>query len=271
MKYSRFLNGSTRLLRRTKALPLLAVFAASCAVAQPLSDGERVFIGGNVFGAQAPEDSRAIQTFGDDLIRFAVAPGEQWARDNRKGSNAERAELSSHDKVRFGEETSVSFAVRIEEMDSSPGRKHALLFQLHGPNRTEMPGVEGFAPPPFDMRVRRGQIHFVVRSGALDRGEDGDRVIATVPLEYGSWSSYRFDVGLGDETSGYVDIWKDGVQLAAYEGPVGYDVGGGRHYWKFGIYQFGRRNTPSVVDFGQVNLNSRGYLLQHEKDIVSSK
>ncbi|MBX7540816.1 polysaccharide lyase [Qipengyuania sp. GH29] len=204
----------------------------------------------------------------DEVIRFTVAPGEQWARDANRGSNAERAEMSAHEKIRFGERTSVSFAMRIASMDNSPGRRHSLLFQLHGPNRTEMKGIEGFAPPPFDMRVRNGKIHFVVRSGSLERGEDKDRIIASIPVEYSRWQDFRFDINLGDESSGQVKIWRDGTRIADYSGPVGYEVGKGAHYWKFGIYQYGQRTAPSVVDFGRVNVNGKGSLLQHERDVA---
>ena len=260
-----------RSVRPVGGLLLVVCLTSSCAAQRPLPNGELIQIGNTIFRVQSPssEEGDAGVSLGDDgSLRFETAPGLQWQQDKARGRGAERAEISSQRTILFGEKTSIAFRMRV--LSGRPTERRAVgLVQLHGPNRSELPEGRIFGRPALSFGATTDGFAFFARSGSIEIGERSTVELVSVPLEFGRWCDYRIEVTLGDEEFGAVDIWRDGELIAAYDGPVGYDVGRGRHYWKLGVYRYRGIGEASVVDYEDIEIDGEGkdlFVVRDERD-----
>ena len=63
------------------------------------------------------------------------------------------------------------------------------------------------------------------------------------PIVRGHTYSMKIDMNLSSDNSGYLHIWRDGVEIVNYNGPIGY---GDATYWKEGIYRTNAAETMAV-------------------------
>ena len=64
--------------------------------------------------------------------------------------------------------------------------------------------------------------------------------------------SMKIDTNFADDSSGYLYVWRDGVQIVNYHGPIGF---GDETYWKEGIYRaVDAGNQTMAVDYSNLKI-----------------
>lgn len=220
--------------------------ATSCAADTPLYRGDALTLDSGPLWVQAREGEGPVRIVDGDIVRFTVAPGDQWAQDVERAKSNERAELSSKSKIRYGGTASARLAMRFYPTgEFRPGRWMTVL-QLHGPNRRTLAAESPFLPPVLTFQQRGDEIAVVARGGTARDGVVHKATIAVFPADTGQWQDFRVDVSLGEQ--GHVAIDRNGQPLLRWDGPVGYDAGDRQHYWKMGIYRSAGWDRESQVD-----------------------
>lgn len=212
----------------------------------PLPNGEKLRIGKGDFVVQAVEREGPVALIDEETIRFTVAPGDQWLFDRQVGALRERAEISSRNRVQFGEIARASVDMRLARQETGGPGTWMLVAQLHGPDRSKLREDTALRSPPFAMQVSRDRLIFLVRSGKAGDKSATQQRIGSIPADFDQWHRYDFDVQTG--RNGRVTILRDGEIAIDWTGPIGYDAGDGMHYWKFGIYRSAQWQGSSQLD-----------------------
>jgi|GEM_PF-4787444 len=119
------------------------------------------------------------------------------------------------------------FAMLIPEDFRADGQ-NAVLCQLH--SRADKELGERAVAPEVVLRLVGELLIIEVRSdaGALSvagqwgtGGTISNARIYEGPIERGKWTTFVFQIKTNFEGDGYVNVWRDGEQVANYEGPVG--------------------------------------------------
>lgn len=220
---------------------------SACAAGTPLLNGESFPLESGRLSVQAREGEGPVTVMDDNVIRVTVAPGDQWANDKAKGKGNDRAELSSETKILFGESASAELDLRLFPMGAEARGKWATVFQLHGPNRKTLEEDSSFRPPAITAQVRGDRLFFIARGGYEEENKLYKRVLGSVPADFGNWHRLKVDARLGGD--GRVVVSRDGEVVIDWTGPVGFDAGDRRHYWKLGIYRSSNWSESSQVDF----------------------
>ena len=72
------------------------------------------------------------------------------------------------------------------------------------------------------------------------------------PLIRGHTYSMKIDTNFADDSTGYLYVWRDGVQIVNYHGPIGF---GDEMYWKEGIYRdVDAGNQTMAVDYSNLKI-----------------
>lgn len=189
-----------------------------------------------------------------DALRFEVRSGDQQGSDpNWK----ERSEIRDLNRLAFGQTYTISYSFMIE-----PGKANTaswlMISQLH---QTEDAGESGFAPV-FDVVLRGERLAIDVRASTEKIMTKAPEIQKTIFLDSaaivrGKWYDLTLTVKIDPFGHGLVDAWRDGVQIAHYQGAVGYNDARGP-YWKMGIYR-AEANENFAIDFKGLDItrNSR--------------
>jgi hypothetical protein len=221
-----------------------------------LPTGSATVADGTMFIAQSDDNGYAITRLGPNLYRFEVRGDDRYPGDARKGRHVRRAEFTQgRPHFRFGDDVWISFSQRIVRMDPTAEDDWVVLGQLHGPNRPELPEDSELLEPPFAMVYRQKDgLRFVSRSGDDRHGQSKTLLHYVQETRLGEWADYVIHIrtGLGDD--GILSVWRNGEQIVDYQGPIGYRSGGGRHYWKFGIYENTEEDATRIVEYADMHL-----------------
>ncbi|RAK58140.1 heparin lyase I family protein [Phenylobacterium deserti] len=180
----------------------------------------------------APWSARAE---GDNGYRFEIRPGDYWAKDARKAHPVERTELSDLARMPLDKDIWLAFTLEVEPGVASTS-EWVNLGQLHatadrGEPSVSPPWVQRLLPNDrFQVEVRHTQDDpikaapppvVIYEEAKLERGKPHRFV-------------YRFRISQGP--NGLAQMWRDGVLVADYRGPIGYRDKLGP-YFKFGVYR----------------------------------
>src|SRR5262245_44272367 len=64
------------------------------------------------------------------------------------------------------------------------------------------------------------------------------------PIQRGHAYAMNIDVNFDNSGNGYLHVWRDGMEIVDYQGPIGY---GQQVYWKEGIYSSDSPQTIAVI------------------------
>ena len=190
---------------------------------------------------------------GDEVLRFEVRPGDVWRKSDKP---KERSEISSDLKLSFGQTYTLSYSFMVESGVRNT-QSNIKIGQLHGtPDASDSANLG----PVFALQLDGERLKIVLRSDAhattTTRPDDNFVYTDATDLTRGKWYDIRIDFRLSPEGQGLLDVWRDGVRLVHYLGPLGYndDVG---PYWKEGIYR-SAGVIALAVDFKNTTLAKSG-------------
>ncbi|RYG97548.1 MAG: hypothetical protein EON58_09485, partial [Alphaproteobacteria bacterium] len=190
---------------------------------------------------------------GDEVLRFEVRPGDNWR--SADGSK-ERSEVSSGEKLDFNKTYVLSYKFMIE-----PGAKstqdNVKIGQLHGtPDAKDSTNLG----PIFALQLQGEKLRIVTRWDAdavtTDRVDDHFIYTDKKDMTRGHWYDIKIVFRLDPHGNGLLDVYRDGVQLVHYTGPLGYNDAVGP-YWKEGIYR-AAGDVTMAVNYMNTSLEALG-------------
>jgi hypothetical protein len=180
----------------------------------------------------APWSARADGATG---FRFEIRPGDHWAKDANKASTVERTELSDLARMPLDEDIWLAFTLEVEPGPTSTS-EWVNLGQLHG---TADPGEPSVSPPWVQRLLPGDRFSVEVRETSenpIKKAPPAIVIYEDPKLERGRPYRFVYRFRISQGPNGLVQLWRDGVQVADYHGPVGYQDRLGP-YFKLGVYR----------------------------------
>jgi hypothetical protein len=161
-------------------------------------------------------------------LRFEVHRGDPWTSSGGYADRAsiDRSEVEYSKQYGNGQQTTGEFSMLVEP-GATTHDDWLVLAQLHHSN-----GPQGGVP--FSIDLRGEKIRVVARASNNSSSGEYDVVLWDDPNNIQRGRLYKWKVIFMAGNAGKVQVWRDGTQIANYNGRVGYDL---EQYWKFGIYR----------------------------------
>lgn len=178
------------------------------------------------------------------VLRFEVKPGDRWSGDRKSPDAKERSEVAFPTHYANGQDITISFGMKVVGKKPSLA-PWAVLGQIH----TTPPNGENRTPPVSQQL--KGREFFVLAEHQTEQGQIKKVRLAVDPsFKLNRWYSFRYKARFSPNPDGYLQIWRDGKQVADYHGPLGYQQEGGL-YFKVGIYR-GASSDPITVMYRDI-------------------
>jgi Ca2+-binding RTX toxin-like protein len=192
-------------------------------------------IGGATYSTQNGNDPYSV-SLDQGAFRFEVRPDDHWATDS---ASSERSEIRGETVYAPGEILSVSYGFMVEPgaANTATGRggdgSWLILGQFHADDWESQ--------SPFAIEMLKERMAIVVRYGDPEHHQYRELYVDTADLQRGRYYEIDIEVRFQNDSTGFLNVWRDGEQIVSYSGPIGYDNG---VYWKYGIY---RSETDSTI------------------------
>lgn len=160
-------------------------------------------------------------------VRTEVRAGDYWA----DGGNSSRSEILAANSVTNGQTFNASYSMTVEPGTSNVGSGLSWL------SLTQMYGANGAT---FSIQLKGEQMAVVVN---LNEATEKQVYLDPNPIERGQAYNIQIQAHFAADSSGYLDIWRDGVQIVDYHGVLGDP--GADYNLKLGIY----RGDPSNANY----------------------
>jgi Polysaccharide lyase len=186
-----------------------------------------------------------------NTLGFSLHSGDVWSQagggwnDLTMNNAAERSEIAVNGQNPYaaGTQINVSYQLMIE-----PGAANTApwlsLSQFH-----ETPAN---GPGPFGIELD-GE-HMRIRA-AIGTGSSGPTVVweDPNPIQRGHYYDMNIQVKFDPSGNGFLNVWRDGVQIVNYQGPIGY--GGQSYYFKEGVYR-GPAPETMTANFRELHITT---------------
>ena len=157
-----------------------------------------------------------------DTLRFEVRSGDKWQYDS---NTRERSEIAGDELYAPTDIITLNYDFMVEPGQSNTA-DWVVLGQFHADDLT--------TSPPYAMELKDDRMAIMVRY--LDSKKYVSQYVYVDPNDIERGHSYDMTVSarFSNDSSGFLEVWRDDVQIVDYSGPIGYgyDV-----YWKMGIYR----------------------------------
>jgi hypothetical protein len=218
--------------------------------AAPVLNGVSKTINGNSPTTQNASKQWSLTNRGQ-YHRFEARPGDVWPNDQSSGNVSERSEYSAPAEYPFGTDIWLSMAMRIPNGSGLPS-VWMVIGQFHSTNSPDPGDLTGGLSPPWAQQLRPdGDLEVVTRANAsspvLSNPGSVQRYRTAFPRD--QWVRLVHRLQFARTGNGYMQMWKNGVEVVNTAIPMGYNQTNGP-YFKFGaIGIYGIRppssNTPT--------------------------
>ena len=181
-------------------------------------------------------------------LRFELRPEDHWASDY--STAVQRTEIIMHNNgnvqlFQAGTPLEITYNFRIE-----PGPVTTAYFTTLGQMHAESDGV-----PPYYIQLTPGDhMEVTLGNGTPQNHHFWNAYVDPNPLIRDHTYSMKIDTNFATDSSGYLYVWRDGVQIVNYHGPIGY---GDATYWKEGIYRaVDPGNQTIAVDYSNLKITT---------------
>ncbi len=195
----------------------------------------KCFIGGYYWNTDNGDGDWAVNSPKPGDLRFELRQGDiaQW--DKQHTHAAERDEISnSNHKFPLEKDIWFSFGLMVE-----PGPKVSSRWLVIGQLKASDDPGDKPASPPVGQELNAGdEFRITVRTATEKplKHNPGFKTIYVDPaFERGRLYRMVYRIKYSQRV-GHVQVWRDGKEIANFNGPVGY-VSYTGPYWKFGIYR----------------------------------
>ncbi|WP_439374663.1 heparin lyase I family protein [Bradyrhizobium sp. DASA03120] len=199
------------------------------------ANGSTTSIDNNVYTTQSADRSWSVNSLDADTLRFEVRSGDRWvSSDWADPVGVERSEIAGQKLYPPGAQIGIAYDFMVEPgpRNSASGPGRFLVFgQMHEFNVNKS--------PPFAVELVNGD-HMAIDIGT---GIPVYLYVDPDPIQRGRYYSMQVRVKFDSTRDGVLQVWRDGVQIVHYHGPIGT---GAQTYWKQGIYRSSARETIAV-------------------------
>jgi hypothetical protein len=191
------------------------------------------------YRVQNAQDSWSLTSLDPTTLRFELRSQDHWAQDD---SSSQRSEIAINGLYDPRTPITVSYNFTVE-----PGQANTaswmVLGQFHNNDTTTSPPFAVMMYGEHMAIVARYQLPGQSNQTYMRLYEDPN------PIQRGHSYSMNIDVDFDNSGNGYLHVWRDGVEIVNYQGPIGY---GQQVYWKEGIY---RADAPQTIAVDYQNLD----------------
>ena len=172
--------------------------------------------------------SWSLTTPDSHTVRMEVRAGDYWVED---GSSSSRSEILAANSVSNGGIFNASYSMTVEPGTSNvnSGLSWLSLAQMYGANGAT-----------FSIQLQGEQMAVVVN---LNEADQQQVYKDPNPIQRGQAYDIQIQARFAPDSTGYLEIWRDGVQIVDYHGILG--DAGANYNLKLGIY----RGDPSAANY----------------------
>lgn len=199
------------------------------------ANGSAVSINNDVYRAQNADRSWSLNSPDADTLRFELRSGDRWVSSAWSDpTTAERDEIAGETVYSPGTQINIAYDFMVEPgpRNSASGPGHFIVLgQMHEDNVN--------LSPPFAIEMVNGD-HMAIDIGTRNPVYV---YIDPDPIARGRYYSMNIQVKFDNHRNGFLQVWRDGVQIVDYHGSIGTGAG---TYWKQGIYRSAAPETLAV-------------------------
>ena len=217
-------------------LTLTTTTTDAAAQGTPLFDQELITIAGRTFRVENANQPWSLNQLGPNRFRFELRSGDIWPNP---GGFTERTEINTGGYLYPPATTiTVSYNFMLE-----PGPVNIAPWLVIGQWHSDYNVTNQPAHPPFAIYLFNNDVMQINGAWAETNSTTENDVtlfLDTQPLQRGHFYGMKIVTNFMNDSTGYVQVWRDGVQIVNYSGPIGY---GQAVYWKEGIYRYPTNQT----------------------------
>jgi hypothetical protein len=210
----------------------------------------------------------AITEVNDHTLQFQLQPADLWA-DNA----SHRSEIAGGTVLAPTADINLSyqFAVQPGFSDTSNNLAWLILGQFHADDNNPIYQKFSDGSPPLAFHLTGpngiGEGDYLAIQAlyalpgqtswtpATSPGDplNGYIYVSPTPILRGQNYNVQVEASFQNNSSGFLEVWLNGVEVVNYHGPLGY---GGGVYWKEGIYEGWSSNQTITVDYSNTVLTT---------------
>jgi hypothetical protein len=225
------------------------------------SPGQNFKIDGRAYCVDTAGKSHSMTSPDNKTLRFEVRSGENWAAHDSSSVNRSEAD-GAPSIIPYGGIIKLAYKLRIEPGGANT-TSWCVIGQFHNDDkgRAAELGLSQiqWTSPPFAMELYGEKFSIMLRHCPTDKNPEngaGNLTLvrawtASTPVERGRTYDVKWEIKPVNDSSGYLYLRLDNVEVCAYHGPVGYGPWG--VYWEFGIYRE-QNSTPLAATYQNVTL-----------------
>jgi hypothetical protein len=198
-------------------------------------------IGGAPYRVETAGQSYSLTKPDAQTLRFEIQPGDHAWFDS---GSVDRAEVdgSAGGYIPTGTPVDIRYQFMVEPNGSNGSFTNTARWfvtaEIH--NADKISGVS--TSPPFAIQLAGDHLQVVARYCPTDLDPSNDAGKLTMltlwtdpnPLQTGQYYNIQIQANVSNTSSGYLDVWVNGIQVVNYHGPLGY---GAPTYWEEGLYR----------------------------------
>ncbi|WP_198026662.1 heparin lyase I family protein, partial [Bradyrhizobium sp. ARR65] len=207
------------------------------------ANGATVTVDG--MNAQVENASRSYSLTEPDsnTLRFEVQSGDAWPNDVRNGNTSERSEIDMIPTYSPNTQINVSYGFTLE-----PGAANTASWMVLGQIHNTILG----GSPPVAVAMY-GEHMVVIARGPS--GAENDVYTDPNPIQRGHQYQMNMQVDFGSNGNGTLKVWRDGVEIVNYSGPLGSGTSNESYYWKEGVYRAPATETVAA-DYSNLQITT---------------
>ncbi len=217
------------------------------------ANGSNISIDGASARVQNANKSWSLNLIDPYTLQFGVHHLDNWVNggysDAVNDGGAERSEVAVLANYASLTQITVSYLLTV-----LPGPANTAAFMLINQFHETSNNI---GPPPFAIYLNGENMDVAYRY--LKPGQTSPTAVAAYhdpnPFVRGRAYAMKIQVKFdGTGAAGYLNVWRDGIQIVNYKGPIGYD-NSQTYYWKNGVYRAPAVETQTV-NFGNLHITS---------------
>ena len=208
-----------------------------------LYDQTHITIAGRTFGVENAKRPWSCVRLDANLFRFELRSGDIWPNP---GGGTERTEIFGPYEEIYGAylippgiTVSVSYDLMLEPGPANIAQ-WLVMEQWHSDFNPAI--IQPVHPPLAIYFFNNDQMQIGGVYAATNSTAETDLTLYADPnpLQRGRFYSMKIVAKFQNDATGFAQVWRDGVQIVNYSGPLGY---GQAVYWKEGIYRYPTNQT----------------------------
>jgi hypothetical protein len=206
------------------------------------SNGGAFQIDGAAVGVQNANKTWSLSLPDDHTLRFELRPKDIWSNaswnDATQNNGAERSEISYVSKFSAG-----SLATLTYQFTLASGPQNSALWLV----LTQIHETPSDGPPPFALEMvgERMRVMLRYKQAGMSNFKEVVPWSDPSPIARGRAYDMKYQVKFDPAGKGLLNVWRDGVQIVEYTGPIGF--AGQQYYWKLGIYRSPAAEAQTVL------------------------